>query len=100
MRGSLVAENHHPTVGRPWTYTVTVTDARGRKLSGTETTHYTFAGAVVGTEKPENVRFTNGVYHDTIEFPAAAVGHPLELQAVVHTILGSITFVWPLTVKT
>ncbi|HEX8977369.1 MAG TPA: hypothetical protein VF781_12710 [Solirubrobacteraceae bacterium] len=99
MRGTLVGQNHHPTVNVPWTYTVTVTDARGRKLSGTETTQYTFGGAVVGIEKPENVRFTAGVYRDTIEFPPAAVGHPLNVRAVVHTSLGTLTLDWPIVVK-
>ena len=98
MHGTLVGENHHPTVNAPWTYTVTVTDARGRKMSGTETTQYTFDGAVVGTEKPVNVKFTGGVYHDTITFPAAAVGHPLDVQAVVHTSLGTLTLDWPIVV--
>jgi hypothetical protein len=74
-------------------------DARGQRLSGTETTHYLFNGTVVGTEKPENVRFTDGRYQDTIQFPAAAVGVSLELQAVVDTSIGSITLDWPLKVK-
>lgn len=82
----------------PWSYTVTVTGPNGEKLSGTETTNYTYNGVVVGTEKPQNVKFTGGVYHDTIEFPPAAVGHPLAVQAVVKTSLGSATASWPITV--
>lgn len=78
---------------------VTVTDAEGHRLSGTETTHYTFNGAVVGTEKPQNVRFTDGVYRDTIEFPAAAVGYPLDVQTVIDTSLGSATLEWPIKVQ-
>ena len=99
MQVTLVGQNHHPKVNAAWTYTVTVTDARGRRLSGTETTEYTFNGVVVGTEKPENVRFTAGLYRDTIEFPAAAVGHPLDVQVVVHTSLGTATRDWPITVQ-
>lgn len=99
MHGTLVGQNHAPKVNMPWTYTVTVTDARGRKMSGTETTQYTFEGAVVGTEKPENVRFTAGVYRDTIEFPPAAVGHPLHVRAVIHTSLGTLALDWPIVVK-
>jgi len=45
------------------------------------------------------VNFTAGVYHDTIEFPAAAVGQPLAVQVVVHTSLGSVTLSWPIEVK-
>jgi cytoskeletal protein RodZ len=99
VQATLVGDNHHPKVNQPWHYTVTVTDSAGHKLSGTETTEYTFGGVVVGTEKPANVKFTNGVYHDTIEFPKAAVGHPLDVQAVVHTSLGSKTLDWAIQVQ-
>ncbi|HXA54899.1 MAG TPA: hypothetical protein VNV37_08505 [Solirubrobacteraceae bacterium] len=95
---AIVGENHDPTVNRPWSYTVTVTDASGNRLSGTETTQYTFHDLVVGTEHPENVRFTGGIYRDTVEFPAAAIGHPLAVQAVVHTRVGAATVDWPVEV--
>lgn len=98
VHATVHGENHTPTVGVPWRYTVTVTQARGKPVDGTETTHYTFGGAVVGTEKPENVAFTGGVYHDTIEFPARSVGYPLSLQAVVHTSQGSASAAWPIVV--
>lgn len=99
VRAAILGESHDPTVNRPWHYTVTVTGTHGTGLSGTETTQYTFDGLVVGTEHPENVRFTGGVYHDTVEFPAAAVGHPLAVQAVVHTRVGSATTAgWPVEV--
>lgn len=98
IQAAIIGENHNPVVNQPWRYTVTVTDAQGHKLSGTETTQYTFNGAVVGQEKPPNVMFT-GVYRDTIEFPAAAVGYPLDVQAVVHTSLGSATVDWPVVVQ-
>ena len=42
----------------PWHYRVTVSDASGRPLSGRETTHYAYGGVVVGTEHPENVKFS------------------------------------------
>jgi|GEM_PF-2290244 hypothetical protein len=96
---SIVGENHEPTVSRPWRYTITVTDAQGHRLSGTETTQYTYNGVVVGTEKPQNVTFANGVYHDTVEFPAVAVGYPLDIQAVIHTSLGTATVDWPVKVR-
>jgi hypothetical protein len=99
VHATLRGENHDPTVNVAWHYTVTVTDARGRPLSGTETTHYTFNGAVVGTEKPENKRFTGGVYRDTVEFPPASVGYPLTVQAVVHASQGTATAEWPVKVR-
>ena len=99
LRVTLVGENHDPIVNQKWTYTVTITDARGRKLSGTETTHYLFSGSVVGTENPVNVKFQGGVYRDTIEFPATAVGYPLVLQATIKTSIGTGTADWAITVK-
>lgn len=98
IHATLVGQSHHPVAGRPWRYTVTVTDAGGQALSGTETTHYTFNGVVVGTEQPQNVSFSHGRYQDTIKFPAAAVGHPLEIQVVVETSRGSVTLHWPIEV--
>lgn len=95
----LSGENHNPIVNRPWAYTIRVTDAQGNKLSGTETTQYTYSGTVVGTERPTNVKFTAGFYHDTVEFPPPAVGMPLDVHAVVHTSLGSVTLDWPIVVK-
>jgi len=100
IHATLVGENHAPTANKNWTYSITVTDARGQKLSGTETTQYLYNGVVVGTEKPENVPFKNGYYNDTIQFPAEAVGHPLVVQAVVHTSIGSIDLDWAIEVKT
>ncbi|MGO9499713.1 MAG: hypothetical protein ACLQA5_23825 [Solirubrobacteraceae bacterium] len=96
---TLVGENHDPIVNQKWTYTVTVTDAKGVKVSGTETTEYLFSGSVVGTEKPENVKFENGVYHDIIEFPATAVGYALVVQATVKTSIGTGKADWAITVK-
>jgi len=98
IRVTIVGQNHHPRVGKKWTYTVNVTNARGQRLSGTETTHYLYNGSVVGTEKPVNVRFSNGSYHDTISFPAAAVGSPLTVQAVVKTSQGSGSAGWSIEV--
>ncbi len=95
----LTAPNHAPVVNANWSYTVTVTDANGRKLSGTETTEYLYNGVVVGTEKPENVPFANGIYRDTIQFPPAATGYPLAVRAVVHTSIGTGHADWTVKVK-
>lgn len=100
MHVTLAGPNHDPIVNERWSYSVTITDAKGRKLSGTETTEYLFNDSVVGTEKPENVPFENGLYNDTIEFPAESVGYPLVVQAVVHTSIGSGKADWSITVKT
>jgi len=98
VRGTLRAPNHAPTVGRPWRYSVSVTDAAGHPLSGTVDIEFLFAGQVVGRDTPPTHPVRNGRWADTLTFPAAAVGQPLTFRAVVHTRLGSITLDWPVTV--
>ncbi len=97
VHGRLVGANHSPTVGVNWPYTVTVTDAAGHPLNGTVTIEFTFGGQVVGRDTPPTHPLTNGRWHDNLKFPAAALGEPIDLQAVVHTHLGSITVDWPVT---
>jgi len=85
-------------VNRPWTYTVTVRDSAGHPLSGTVDIEFTFNGAVVGHDTPPTHPVRDGRWRGTLEFPAAAVGEPIDLQAVVHTAMGSVTLDWPVTV--
>jgi hypothetical protein len=99
MRATLVGENHAPKVNQPWSYTVTVTDRNGRPLSGTVDIEFALAGQVVGHDKPPTRPVTDGRLNETLKFPTAAVGVPLELQAVVHTTVGSLTLDWSITVQ-
>ncbi len=99
MRARLVGEDHRPVVNRPWRYTVTVADTAGRPLSGTVDIEFTFAGAVVGHDTPPTHPVHDGRWSDTLVFPPASVGKPLDVQAVVHTALGSLTLAWPITVQ-
>lgn len=99
VRGALRADDHSPTVGRAWHYVVTVTDSAGRPLSGTVDIAFVFGGQVVGRDTPPTHRFESGRWEDTLTFPAAAVGSPLAVRAVVHTRLGSIVLDWPITVQ-
>ena len=99
VRGVLHAENHAPTVKQNWRYSVVVTDAAGHPLSGAVDIEFAFAGQVVGRDTPPTHPVVHGRWHDTIQFPADAVGMPLTFQAVVHTRLGSITLDWPITVR-
>ena len=98
MRATLVGENHAPKVNQPWGYSVTVTDANGHSMSGTVDIEFALSGTVVGHDKPPTDPITAGNLHHTLKFPAAAVGVPLEVQAIVHTTLGSLTLDWPITV--
>jgi hypothetical protein len=99
MRATLAGENHAPKVNQPWSYTVTATDANGLPLSGTVAIEFALGGQVVGHDKPPTRPVTDGRLHETLKFPAIAVGVPLELQAVVHTTLGSLTLDWAIAVK-
>jgi len=98
VRGTLTGANHAPKANQSWHYSVTVTDASGHPLNGTVDIEFTFGGQVVGHDTPPTHPVVDGHWHDTLEFPAQAVGEPLSVQAVVHTRLGSITLDWPIEV--
>jgi hypothetical protein len=99
VHGRLTAENHAPVVNKDWHYSLTVTDSGGHPLSGTVDIEFVFSGEVVGRDTPPTHPVTNGRWHDTVRFPADAVGEPLTFRAVVHTHLGTITLDWPITVR-
>jgi len=44
MRGTLTGDNHAPVVNKVWRYSLTVTDASGRPLSGTVHIEFVSAG--------------------------------------------------------
>ena len=85
-------------MGHPWAYSVKVTDAAGHPLYGTVDIEFAFGGQVVGHDTPPTKTLVAGRWHDSLTFPAQAVGQPLAVQAVVHTSAGSITLDWPITV--
>lgn len=99
LHAVLHGANHAPKLGRPWSYSVTVTDAVGHPLSGTVDIEFTFGGQVVGHDTPPTHPVRNGTWHDTLTFPAAAVGQQLMFRAVVHASLGSVTLDWPIVVQ-
>ena len=99
FRATLRGENHAPVAGMNWEYSVRVTDAAGRPLSGTVQTQFTFSGSVVGHETPATHPLKDGSLKDTLTWPKQAVGQPLNLQTVVHTSKGSVTLDWPVTVR-
>ncbi len=98
MRGTLHGANHAPAANKKWPYSLTVTDAAGKPLSGTVDIEFLFAGQVVGHDTPPTHAVKDGHWHDRLTFPPAAVGQPLTFRAVVHTQQGSITLDWPVTV--
>ncbi len=90
--------NHAPKVGKPWKYSVVVTDASGHPLEGTVDIDFTFGGQVVGHDTPRTKTLKHGLWHDALTFPAQSLGQPLAVQATVHTSAGSIVLAWPITV--
>jgi hypothetical protein len=99
LHATLTGQNHAPIVNRPWPYTVSATDSRGHPLSGTVDIEFVFNGTVVGHDTPPSHAITNGRWHDLLEFPARSTGIPLQVQAVVHTKLGSTTLDWAVKVR-
>ena len=99
VHATLTGQNHDPVARKNWSYNVSVADSQGRPLSGTVETDFAFQGTVVGHETPRIHHLKHGGLHDTLQFPAMAVGYPIELQVVVRTPAGSVTLDWPVTVK-
>jgi hypothetical protein len=97
VHATFTAPNHKPTVGKPWPYSVHVSDASGHPLNGSVKIQFTFGGQVVGTDTPPVHPIKNGLWHDNLTFPKAALGQPVTLQAVIHTSAGSVTLNWPVT---
>lgn len=99
VRALLTGENHDPTAKKVWAYTVHVFSPSGAPLSGTITTDFALNGEVVGHETPPTHKVVRGYVHDTITFPKEAVGHPIDLQVVVHSEGHSFTLDWAIDVK-
>ena len=100
----LKGQDHHPVVGKTWSYSVTVTNAAGKPVASKIHLQMLLAGmSVVGEVGVHVVK--NGVWKETIvahgpnAFPPASVGQPLVLQATV-TAKGYATAKarWPISV--
>jgi hypothetical protein len=105
---------HHPLADCPKTYvtrgchplSLNVYVTKGsRKLSGKiEKYEFLFEGQVVSTQRAGEKSnhygdFTNGHWHDLLEFPAESAGEPLVLRVVVHTSYGTEHADWSVTPK-
>lgn len=99
MHVTLVGQNHDPTVNKRWWYTVTVTDARGHRLSGVVDVEFTFNGIVVGHDTPPSDHFKDGRWHEILTYPRRSIGEPIDLQVIVHTTLGHATRDWAVKAK-
>lgn len=92
---ALHVSTHQPRVGR-WPITVTA-DRGHQKLSGVVSYRFLFHGAIVGRRRGR--RFTRGVCHDTLLWPASAIGHTITLQVVVATRYGTNYLNWWIRVR-
>lgn len=99
VRATLRGKDHTPRAGRPWQYVLTVHAPDGHPLSGTVDVEFVLGSVVVGHDRPPVHRLRNGRLRESLTFPAAAVGHPIALQTVVHTSAGSATLRWPVRVS-
>jgi hypothetical protein len=88
IRVRLVAESHHPRVGKPWHYEVHVSDAAGKPVPARVHLQILFGGVPVG--QIGRHRVANGVWRETLgtdgnpPFPEPARGQPLVFEAVVR----------------
>lgn len=98
VRASLRGQSHTPRAGRPWRYVLTVHAPDGHPLSGTVDVEFVLGPIVVGHDRPPVHRLRHGELREALTFPAAAVGHPIALQTVVHTSAGTVTLQWPVRV--
>ena len=98
VRGTLRGSGHTPIAGRPWAYSVHVTDAGGKPLSGTVAIEFAYDGSVVGRDTPPTHPLTNGRWADKLTFPPTAIGYPLSLPGRGADGAGSITLDWPVQV--
>lgn len=91
----LYVPTHQPKVGN-WPIKVTATHG-SQKLSGNVSYRFLYEGAVVSTQPGKS--FTHGVAHDTLIWPARAVGHTITLQVVVKTRYGTDYLNWWIKVR-
>jgi hypothetical protein len=91
----LYAPNHQPKVGL---WHITVTANRGsQKLGGNVYYRFLYQGTPVSRQAGHG--FSGGVFHDTLNWPARAVGHTITLQVVVSTRYGTDSLNWWIKVR-
>jgi hypothetical protein len=99
IRASIHGQNHTPVAGKPWSYSITVTDAAGKPLSGSVSIEFLFSGQVVGHDTPATQPLRRGHLRATLTFPTRSIGIPLDVGALIHTQQGSAKLTWPVRVE-
>jgi hypothetical protein len=103
IRVTLTAQDHHPRVGKQWSYSVVVKNASGKPVAAKVHLQILFGGFPVGQLGVHRVK--NGVWRETLgtaknpPFPASARGQALVFQAVVTAGGQTVKKNWPITVR-
>jgi hypothetical protein len=99
VRATLSAANHTPSVGKPWTITVTAKTPSGKPLTGRVTIEFLFDNQVVGHDSPPTHTLVKGRWQGSLTFPKRSIGIPLNVGAVIRTTSGSARLTWPVKVS-
>ena len=102
----LKGQDHHPVVGKTWSYSVTVTNAAGKPVASKIHLQMFLAGGAFAVGEVGVHVVKNGIWKETIvahgpnAFPLTAVGQPLVLRATVTAKGYAVTKAgWPIVVK-
>ena len=87
FRAVLHAPTHTPKAGKPWLYSVRVTDFQGRPIRARITMQVLFGGIPVGKVDGGKTFSFVGVWREPkqapLVWPARSRGHPLTFEAIV-----------------
>jgi hypothetical protein len=87
FRAVLHAPTHTPRAGKPWLYSVRVTDPQGRPIRARITMRILFGGIPVGKVDAGRTFSFVGTWREPKDspliWPARSRGHPLTFEAVV-----------------
>ena len=87
FRAVLHAPTHAPKAGKPWLYSVRVTDLQGRPIRARITMRVLFGGVPVGKVDSGKTFSFVGTWREPksspVIWPARSRGHPLTFEAVV-----------------
>src|SRR5919201_130780 len=87
FRAVLHAPTHYPRAGKPWLYSVRVTDLRGRPIRARIRMQVLFGGVPVGKVDDGKTFTFVGTWREPkkepLIWPARSRGHPLTFEAIV-----------------
>jgi hypothetical protein len=87
VRATFRADTHRPAVGKPWPYSVRVTDSAGRPIRARIRMQVTFGGAPVGKVDGGRTFTFRGTWREPkgspVIWPKRSRGYRLTFQAVV-----------------